>query len=129
MLGLIYLFLAGMRRQPWTADRFAGVALICVGLGLVLTARMQLGDSFSISPKAKALVTRGLYSRIRNPMYVFVDLVLLGMILAARLYSWPALIAFAAILSIQTWQAKRESTLLEDKFGEAYRQYRKQTWF
>jgi protein-S-isoprenylcysteine O-methyltransferase Ste14 len=46
---------------------------------LLTISRIQLGDSFSVSPQAKQLVTRGgLYSRIRNPIYVFGTIVFAG---------------------------------------------------
>jgi protein-S-isoprenylcysteine O-methyltransferase Ste14 len=41
------------------------------GYCLWALARLQLGTSFAISPQAKELVTRGLYAKIQNPVYVF----------------------------------------------------------
>jgi protein-S-isoprenylcysteine O-methyltransferase Ste14 len=45
-----------------------GIIVAAVSLVLLVLARVQLGKSFSVTPKAKELVTHGLYSRIRNPM-------------------------------------------------------------
>src|ERR1700722_9817874 len=83
---LLYLFVPGVKEQPWTALRAAGVLLALGGYVLFVTARLQLGNSFSVTPQAKGLVTAGLYSRIRNPIYVFVDVMILGLILALHLY-------------------------------------------
>src|ERR1035438_10105814 len=69
---LLYLFVPGLRQQPWTALRIAGAIVAVFGYVLVVVARLQLGASFSVSPQAKELVTHGLYARIRNPIYVFV---------------------------------------------------------
>ena len=59
-----------------------GLALAIAAFFLWATARAQLGTSFSVSPRAKALVTRGIYSRIRNPIYTFGLLWIVGLILA-----------------------------------------------
>jgi protein-S-isoprenylcysteine O-methyltransferase Ste14 len=68
-------------RGPWTISRVIGL-LLMLGGGVVMTiARIQLGKSFSISPKATEMVTGGIYSRIRNPVYVFGMILLAGVIL------------------------------------------------
>src|ERR1700730_17330605 len=63
---LLYLFVPGVRERPWTASRILGAVLAVVGYTVFVTARLQLGKSFSVTPRAKELVTTGLYSRIRN---------------------------------------------------------------
>ncbi|MCU1336486.1 MAG: hypothetical protein JWO19_2067 [Bryobacterales bacterium] len=65
---LLYLFVPGIKEQPWTALRLAGAFLAVVGYILFVTARLQLGKSFAVTAQAKELVTHGLYSRIRNPI-------------------------------------------------------------
>src|SRR5579872_5594221 len=78
---LLYMFEPGVRELPWTTLRIAGAILAVIGYVLLITARVQLGESFAVQPEAKGLVTHGLYSRIRNPMYIFVDLMFFGVIL------------------------------------------------
>jgi protein-S-isoprenylcysteine O-methyltransferase Ste14 len=124
---LLYLFVPGVKEQAWTASRMAGAFLAVLGYVLVTTARVQLGTSFSIRPEAREIVTHGLYSRIRNPMYVFVDVMLFGLILVLHLYWLFVILAGLAIL--QGLQARREAKLLQEKFGQAYLDYRDQTWF
>ncbi len=48
----------------------AGMVIAAVGLAFWITARIQLGDAFSIAANAKRLVTTGLYSRFRHPVYL-----------------------------------------------------------
>ena len=124
---LLYLFVPGVKEEPWTASRIAGAFLTVFGYVLVITARVQLGTSFSVRPEARELVTHGLYSRIRNPMYVFLDVLLFGLVLVLRIY-WLFLILAGLAIS-QGLQARREAKLLQEKFGQAYLDYRKQTWF
>lgn len=124
---LLYLFVPGVRERPWSALRLAGAIAAGMGDVLLCLARIQLGTSFSVRPQAKELVTHGLYSRIRNPMYVFVDLTLFGLILVFEL---PWLFVILGILVVvQIFQARREAAVLQQKFGQAYLDYRRQTWF
>jgi len=111
----------------WNLSRCVGFGLVVIGLALVFTARYQLGKSFSVTPQARALVTHGLYSRMRNPIYVFGGLVILGIILILqRPYLWFLL---AVLIPVQILRARREAAVLEEKFGDSYRQYRRKTWF
>lgn len=124
---ILYLLVPGLKEQPWTAWQTGGAVLAVIACSLVITARVQLGKSFSVRAEAKKLVTHGLYARIRNPMYVFVDLMVLGLILALHLH-W-LLVIFAVLVAFQARQARREAKVLQEKFGQAYLDYRKQTWF
>src|ERR1700756_225690 len=112
---------------PWNSARDVGASLVLLGLALVFTARVQLGGSFSVTPRARTLVTHGLYSKIRNPIYVFGTMVILGVILMLqRPHLWILLLL---LIAVQALRARKESAVLESKFGESYRQYRRKTWF
>jgi protein-S-isoprenylcysteine O-methyltransferase Ste14 len=112
---------------PWNIERYVGSMLVIVGVAFIGVARYQLGKSFSIKPKARELVTHGLYSKIRNPIYVFGAMIILGLILVLqRPVLWVGL---AAIVAIQTIRARREARVLEQAFGDSYREYRRKTWF
>ncbi len=113
--------------EPWNIERYVGSVLVIVGVAFIGVARYQLGKSFSIRPKARELVTHGLYSKIRNPIYVFGAMIILGLILVLqRPVLWVGL---AAIVAIQTVRARREARVLEQAFGDSYREYRRKTWF
>jgi protein-S-isoprenylcysteine O-methyltransferase Ste14 len=127
VVALLYFLIPNVRSEPWTPLRISGLALAVAGCVLVVTARIQLGRSFSVKPKATDLVAHGLYSRIRNPMYVFLDLMLVGVILMLN-FPWALLVVLVLIVA-QSLQAHRESKVLEAKFGQAYLDYRRQTWF
>jgi protein-S-isoprenylcysteine O-methyltransferase Ste14 len=124
---VLYLFVPGLKDRPWTILRIAGAILAVVGYSTFVTARLQLGKSFAGTPQAKELVTLGLYSRIRNPIYVFVDVMILGLILALHLYWLFAL--YPLLIAMHAFRAHREATVLREKFGQAYLDYRNQTWF
>jgi protein-S-isoprenylcysteine O-methyltransferase Ste14 len=111
----------------WNTQRFIGAGLLVVGMLFVFIARFQLGRSFSVTAQARQLVTHGLYSRIRNPIYVFGTIAIAGLCLILRK---PAMWFFLlAIVVIQTVRARKEARVLESKFGDDYRSYRSRTWF
>jgi protein-S-isoprenylcysteine O-methyltransferase Ste14 len=112
---------------PWNVQRWIGTALVVVGMGLIGLARYQLGKSFAIRAEAHELVTHGLYSKIRNPIYVSSLVLFTGVVLVLQ---QPVLwIALSAMVVVQVIRARREARVLEMAFGERYREYRRKTWF
>ena len=105
----------------------AGAALGAVGLPLLILSRLQLGRAFSVTPKATTLVTSGVYSRIPHPMYAFLDLALLGIVIVLR-QQWLIAI-WLGLVVVHAWAARREARALERAFGEAYRTYRAHAWW
>ena len=123
----ISLFGAHFGRYPWTPMRIAGAAIGLPSLAFLILARIQLGGSFSVRAKAQALVTHGLYSRIRNPIYVFGAFTIAGCFLFAAL---PKLLwVFVALIPMQIYRARKEEKVLAAKFGDEYRAYKAGTWF
>ena len=111
----------------WTPLRAVGLCLAICGFVLWTVARFQLGSSFAVSAQAKHLVTRGLYSKIRNPIYVFGSLFIVGFLLLLARPLW--LLIFVLVVPLQIWRAGKEAKVLEAAFGEEYRRYRAGTWF
>lgn len=112
---------------PHGAMRLTGLLLGLFGLAGVIISRYTLGRSFSVAPKATALVTSGIYSRIRNPIYISGMFLVVGI---ALILGRPGLLGILLVLiPTQIVRARREAAVLEAKFGDAYRQYRQRTWF
>jgi protein-S-isoprenylcysteine O-methyltransferase Ste14 len=109
--------------------RWLGLAVCLIGLSGVMVARYTLGRSFSVVPKATALVTTGIYSRIRNPIYVSGLIFLVGLIVMVRRPASWLVLAIIIVIPLQIIRARREARVLEAKFGEEYRKYRARTWF
>jgi protein-S-isoprenylcysteine O-methyltransferase Ste14 len=115
------------REIHWTAARIVGALVIAGSLALGMVARLQLGESFSVSAKARKLVTTGLYSRIRNPIYVLGELLFVGIAIAA--WRWEVLLVPAVLAPVQMVRAKKEEAVLAAAFGEEYERYKARTWF
>ena len=114
------------RSAPWDPMRWAGAILMVPSFILFSIAHVQLGSSFSVSAQARNLVTTGLYSRIRNPIYLFGGLLIVGVVLFLEHPRY--LLIFLVLVPLQLVRIRREERVLEEKFGDAYRQYKKGTW-
>lgn len=113
--------------DPWSRMRWTGLAMIVFGFSFWAVAHVQLGASFSATAQARHLVTHGLYSRIRNPIYVFGSIAIAGVFLFLQ-KPW-VLLAFVVVIPMQFLRARNEARVLEAAFADNYREYRKKTWF
>lgn len=111
----------------WDLQRYVGAALMLIGIGGIATARYQLGTSFAVKAEAHQLVTHGIYSKIRNPIYVFGTVMIAGFLLILHRPIYWLFLVFVVV--IQIIRAHREAKVLEAAFGDAYREYRRKTWF
>ena len=107
-----------------TVFRYVGAILLITSLAFRVIAIRTLKRQFSIYVAIQEnhqLITTGLYSRIRHPIYLGAVLSLLGMELV-----FPTLLGFifVAIYSILLiHRMAREETLLLKHFGSAYEEY------
>jgi protein-S-isoprenylcysteine O-methyltransferase Ste14 len=105
-----------------------GLAPLAAGLAVVLWCVWEFATRGQGTPAVfdppRRLVTRGLYARVRNPMYIGADLVLFGMSILylsfdVLVYAVGfAVVAHIFVLSYEEWA-------LERKFGEPYRAYKR----
>ena len=123
------LVLVGLafRFGPRTGYFYAGLGLTAVAMPFWILGRVQLGRSFSVTAQARQLVTRGLYSKLRNPIYFFGGLAYFGALVALQV--WPLLLAWLALTPIQVLRIRREEKVLAEAFGAEYEAYRAKTWF
>ena len=126
---LIYLVFLGFAIVVGPHSTLAYVAL-CLSLVCAIfwfIARWQLGDAFTVTPQARHLVTRGLYSKVRPPVDVYGPLSFLFVVLAIR--GWAAIIIWVIVILIQVVRVRREERVLAEAFGAQYTGYRSRTWF
>jgi protein-S-isoprenylcysteine O-methyltransferase Ste14 len=99
-----------------------GIPLTAAGLALFV-----LSETKHRGAEEEALITTGIYAKLRHPMYVALVLLHLGYPLIYR--------SFAALSSTFLWIAfmavwvRFEEKRLERRFGAAYRAYRESSWF
>lgn len=101
------------------------LGLIIGGAGLVLIIWSTIAKKgFS---EIDHLVTKGIYAKLRHPMYLGTILIHLGFPLAAQ--SMLTLVsAIIWILQILLWKHIEERALIK-KFGQKYLDYKKRTYF
>ncbi len=126
VVACVMLVALAVRFGPRTSVWYAGLLVTAVSFPLWVIARQQLGIAFSARPVARHLVTRGLYAKIRHPIYVFGTLAYFGSLLALQV--WPILVAWLALTPIEVVRARREDRVLADAFGAEYADYRSRTW-
>jgi protein-S-isoprenylcysteine O-methyltransferase Ste14 len=110
----------------WSTAKVIGAVIAGISFPLFALARWQLGSSFSVKAKAGRLVTTGLYSRIRNPIYLFGGLFIVG--LSLFLSPWGPLAVALVIVPLQVVRARREERVLAEAYGEEYERYKSKTW-
>lgn len=113
--------------QTWSPWHVVGLAIFVPAFALFVVARLQLGRAFSVRAKASTLVTTGIYSRIRNPIYVFGTLMSAGIFIFLHRPWW--LLIWVVLIPIQVLRVRKEEQVLEAKFGDAYREYKRRSWF
>ena len=121
-LTMLYALLLFPRAAPDAAWDSAALALLLAGHFVCAVALAQLGRSFSVMPEARRLVTSGIYSRVRHPLYLAEAVATLGVLLQYR--SVGAALLVAAQFAVQLWRMREEEKVLEMQFPEygAYRQ-------
>ena len=126
LVAVAFLLFAFVPR-PWTVLRSLGLAVTLGACAALTIARLQLANSFTILPEANELVTQGIYSRVRNPIYLFSAIAIAGLLL--YLNRLDLFWFFLILIPLQILRARKEGAVLEVRFGEAYRQYKARTWF
>jgi protein-S-isoprenylcysteine O-methyltransferase Ste14 len=122
----LVLVALAVRYGPRTVWFYAGLGLTAAAMPFWVLARLQLGRSFSVTAQARQLVTHGLYSRLRNPIYFFGGLAYFGALVALQV--WWLLAAWLAMTPIQLLRIRREEKVLAEAFGAEYESWRAKTW-
>lgn len=113
--------------QPQFA--WLGTAVSAFALCLFYLAHRDLGRNWSVSLKVRdqhALVTKGIYRRLRHPMYAaFLLSAVAQTLLLPNWIAGPAgIVGFAAMFLGRVW---REEQMMIEAFGDDYRRYMART--
>lgn len=127
VLGLLADWLLGLSLPLEQPVRFAALGMLAVlGLAIGLPAQARFsraGTDVKPWKTTSAIVREGVFRFTRNPMYLGMALLYLG--LALGFASVAALVLFPVLVAvIQTGVIAREERYLEAKFGDDYRSYK-----
>jgi len=107
----------------WT--RWVGAPLAAAGVGLFAWALVSFGRSWRVGVdhgSPGALVTSGVFALSRNPIFLAMDLFLVGAALMSGRWI-PAAVAVVALAGFHR-QIRNEERFLENHYGDSYRAYR-----
>ncbi len=99
-----------------------GVILVTIGFLVRISAR---GYKAEMSHQGRLLVKDGLYALTRNPMYLGVLLIGLGVVLVI-FKLWVFGVFLICFLLFYSPQMRREERVLKEKFGDEFEQYCKE---
>lgn len=112
--------------MPWIGTvRRTGVSLLAVALVWVALAQAAMGTSWRMGVDdggGVVLLTSGLFSRSRHPVYTGIRMTLFGQLLLIP--SWPMLCLWVAAELLVQLQARFEEEAMEVSHGALYRDYR-----
>lgn len=103
-----------------------GVFLVACGLAFSVWARTCLGRNWSGSVTIKRdhqLIRHGPYAWVRHPIYNGLLSAFLGTVLAQN--QWRSVVALAIAIAALGLKWRLEETWMQETFGEAYTQYRR----
>jgi protein-S-isoprenylcysteine O-methyltransferase Ste14 len=112
------------RRELSLTGEMISTVLLLAGNTLAVLVLLQLGRSFSIMAEARQLVTRGVYGRVRHPLYLAEELAVIGIVLQF-LSLWTALL-LAVQITFQLRRMRNEERVLSQTFPE-YADYKQRT--
>ena len=108
---------------------FAGTLCLAFGLWLFHRSHADLGTNWSITLQVRekhSLVTQGVYSRVRHPMYTALLLFSVGLALVLPNYVAGPSYGVAMVLLVALRLGPEERMMLEE-FGERYSEYTART--
>src|SRR5215510_7754334 len=103
-----------------------GLALLVLGVGIAAWGRRTMqaaGTNVNPALPTTAIVTSGPFRFSRNPLYLALTLLYLGLTLALNTW-WGIVVLVPVLIIMHRGVVLREERYLEHKFGETYRQYR-----
>ncbi|PSM19498.1 PEMT/PEM2 methyltransferase family protein [Nitratireductor sp. StC3] len=124
-----YRGLPGGGMIPPPVNYYLGLPLVALGLALAFAGARRFrhaGTNIHTFHRPDRLITDGLYSMSRNPMYLGFALALLGFAIKLNTPINFALVA-AFVLVTDLWYIRYEERIAQSVFGEAYRDYRRRT--
>ncbi len=125
-LGLLIHFAFPTQFLPQKPALWLGVLLIMIAGAIVVSAMRALArakTTFAFRKPSTAIVTDGVFRYSRNPMYLSITLLYLG--IASLVNSlWIFLFVMPIIVVMRWGVVKREEVYLERKFGEEYLRYK-----
>jgi protein-S-isoprenylcysteine O-methyltransferase Ste14 len=126
VIGMLLEWLMPTSFVPGMTGPALGIVFVLGGSGLMAVAMRYFrlaGTRIETYLPSTELVTAGPYQLSRNPIYVAMTLIYVGLALAADAL-WPLAVLPLLLVVLHFGVVRREEAYLEHKFGDAYHAYR-----
>jgi protein-S-isoprenylcysteine O-methyltransferase Ste14 len=125
-IGLLLSFIFPIGFLPRSLSVTLGVlAVICAGAIAISASRSMNRARTAVNPSqpTTAIVSDGVFSLSRNPIYLSLTLLYIGV---TFLFSslWALLLLLPLLVIVQIGVVQREESYLERKFGDEYLRYK-----
>src|SRR5947209_8873505 len=126
VVALVFRWFWPMPIFPQAVALWPGLALVALGVGTAIWGRQTMraaGTNINPALPATVIVSSGPFRFSRNPLYLALTLLYLGLTLAFNTW-WGIVVLVPLLIIMHRGVVLREERYLERKFGESYRQYR-----
>lgn len=126
LVALFAHWLAPRPMLPTPAALAVGLSLVVVALGIANWGRRTMraaGTNINPTQPATTVVTSGPFGFSRNPLYVSLTLLYLGLTMAVNTW-WGVVLLVPLLVVLHFGIVLREERYLDRKFGDSYRAYR-----
>jgi protein-S-isoprenylcysteine O-methyltransferase Ste14 len=107
---------------------WSGTALLALGLGFSVWARVHIGRNWSATVTVKEgheLIRSGPYALVRHPIYTGLLLAFIGTAIVRG--EWRGVLAVLIVLAALWRKLRLEERWMSETFGDEYRRYREHT--
>ena len=126
LLGFIFHLGMPLPMLPDALGSVIGICFCLTGLGITSIATHQFknaGTNVRPNKPTKRIVTDGIFSATRNPIYIGLTLIYVGMSFVMGSV-WPVIFLVPLLFLMQVGVVEREEAYLERKFGQEYLDYK-----
>ncbi|GJL84278.1 MAG: hypothetical protein DHS20C02_00530 [Micavibrio sp.] len=129
LAAIIIELVIGIDLIGWGTQFAIGMLLMSLGFGIGAASIMRFageGTNVQTNRPATALVTDGTYRFSRNPIYIALTCLYVGLCFLLDLL-WGFIFLAPLLYTMNRHVIEREEEYLEKKFGESYQAYKKST--
>lgn len=119
-------FAGTLPHQDWM--RPVGFSLIGAGVVIWLISRFTLKDLHKTELETRELITSGIYSKVRHPGYIAVQIIYFGLAILIESL-WGLVISAVVILPLHIIRGRLEEKAFQEEYGKRYDEYCESTWF
>jgi len=127
IIGIVLHFIHPISLLPNYLNPWLGIVLIAISILIVLPSVRSFTNAkteFHVRKPSTALIKTGLYKYSRNPMYISLTFLYLG--ITSLINSlWLLILVMPVLIIIQKGVIEREESYLGEKFGDEYIEYKK----